>query len=115
MFAWMRRLPQLAFWPFSRRREEALRLKIASKLMRDRMMASRMWRGNLERRVTALEERVQTQGLWLDSLAGRVVKLEHRIASWPSSAATTLPAGPPSTESRSSAPLLVSPPGTGSR
>ena len=92
MFAWLH-LPQLVFWPFSRRREEALRMR----LLRDKIASRRTWRGDLERRLTAVEERVQTQGLWLDSLAGRVVKLEHRIASWPSSAATTPPADPQST------------------
>jgi hypothetical protein len=54
LFAWMRRLPQLAFWPFNRRREEALRLR----LLREKIMSRRTWRGNLERQVTALEKRM---------------------------------------------------------
>ena len=52
--AWMRRLPQLAFWPFNRRREEALRMR----LLRDKIASRRTWRGDLERRLTALEAKM---------------------------------------------------------
>jgi hypothetical protein len=53
MFAWMRRLPQPAFWPFNRR-QEALRIR----LLQARRADARNWRGNLERRLTAVEELV---------------------------------------------------------
>ena len=112
MFAWMRRLPQLAFWPFSRRQEEALRMR----LLRDKIASRRTWRSDLERRLTALEKRVGEE----TSVASRLSVGERRAlmtteeverafhipqtgssldGSWP---ATTPPAEPPSTGTVSS-------------
>jgi len=63
-------LPQLAFWPFSRRREEALRMR----LLRDKIASRRTWRGDLERRVTALEKKVAEE----TSVASRLSVGERR-------------------------------------
>ena len=110
--AWMRRLPQLAFWPFNRRQEEALRMR----LLRDKVASRRMWRGDLERRLTALEKRVAEEASVASCLSAgerralmSVKEVEEALpipqtgssldGSWP---ATTPPAVPPSTGTASS-------------
>ena len=109
-------LPQLVFWPFSRRREEALRMR----LLRDKIASRRTWRGDLERRLTAVERTLAEEASAASRLSVGERRALHRLTDAeveealhiprtpsslkaPSSAATTPPAGPQSTGRISSA------------
>jgi len=101
MFAWMRHLPQLAFWPFNRRREEALRmrlLKMRDELRRDRIAEE----ASVGSRLSVPERRALSR--LTDAEVEEALHIPRTPSSLraPSSAATTPPADPLSIESTSS-------------